>query len=346
LTAFEQIKNKPVIICGIPKSGTTLLLALLDNHPQLTVFPEELVFFANVYGQDDPAEKFLTKSGFEKLRFRQIGLDSDMRDYSDVNFEEIEKEIHAICRTSNNFKDLLTSAIGIWHAVQNSQFDGKIRWVEKTPHNEQFVSLYNKWFKADAIYFHLIRDPRDNFATYRRKHPGFTLEKFVLRHALSHKIGEWAKQHVPNYYFIRYENLVTNPEHELRKISTLLGIQYSESLLEPTRNGKLWRGNSMYKTSFVGISSQPVGRYKDQLHKEEIEYLEDILREFLDKLGYKCEHSGPQKFPTMFLRKLKIWLLFLKWHVFKQIFKYPKVFYKIFMPLIHPRKTYRKYYQK
>ena len=44
LNDFESIEYFPVILCGNPKSGTTLLLSLLDNHPQLTVSPEEFSY--------------------------------------------------------------------------------------------------------------------------------------------------------------------------------------------------------------------------------------------------------------------------------------------------------------
>lgn len=46
-TPFEQFKNNAVIISGYPKSGTTLLQSLLDYHPQLLVFPEEMKYFKN-----------------------------------------------------------------------------------------------------------------------------------------------------------------------------------------------------------------------------------------------------------------------------------------------------------
>ncbi len=39
------VRDRPLFICGHPKSGTSLLKALLDNHPQLVVYPEETVFF-------------------------------------------------------------------------------------------------------------------------------------------------------------------------------------------------------------------------------------------------------------------------------------------------------------
>jgi hypothetical protein len=42
---FEQ---RACFIAGQAKSGTTLLVALLDNHPDLLVFPEETAYFPTV----------------------------------------------------------------------------------------------------------------------------------------------------------------------------------------------------------------------------------------------------------------------------------------------------------
>ena len=39
------LENAATFICGHPKSGTSLLLTLLDSHPQLVVYPEESHFF-------------------------------------------------------------------------------------------------------------------------------------------------------------------------------------------------------------------------------------------------------------------------------------------------------------
>jgi hypothetical protein len=50
---FKKFSNKATFIAGYPKSGTTLLLSLLDNHPQLVVVPEETLFFDRVRYSDD-----------------------------------------------------------------------------------------------------------------------------------------------------------------------------------------------------------------------------------------------------------------------------------------------------
>lgn len=326
MTDFKDIQDKATIICGIPKAGTTLLLALLDGHPQLTVFPEEMGFFATVYGTSNPAERFLTESGFR--HFRQGGVHaspSDVRDYSNLNVKQLENAIDTLCQYTRHEKRLLTGSLGIWHQIQNRLSDNKVRWVEKTPHNERFVQLYNRWFKDDAVYLHIFRDPRDNFATYKRKHPNYTLTEFVGRWALSYKIGCWAQQHIAHYYFVKYEELVTAPQQALERICRILNIQFSEVLLQPTRNGKPWRGNSMYNQNFYGISSRSLGRYKQHLSQKEIDYLESALGSFMKELGYEIESMEEGQQSSPFRKDLD--REFLKWQIsFGILFGYPKIY--------------------
>ena len=85
--SFCRIKDNASLINGLPKSGTTLLLALLDNHPQLTVLPEEMQFFLKVYLQKDPL--LFLKRVFGKFG-RVISDHNGERDYSDIDSHEVE----------------------------------------------------------------------------------------------------------------------------------------------------------------------------------------------------------------------------------------------------------------
>src|SRR5438034_6505623 len=48
---FEE---RACFVAGQAKSGTTLLVALLDNHPELLVLPEETAYFATVLTKYGP----------------------------------------------------------------------------------------------------------------------------------------------------------------------------------------------------------------------------------------------------------------------------------------------------
>ena len=68
---------------GQAKSGTTLLIALLDGHPQLLVLPEETAYFPtalNKYGKHGRRAHLITdqRSAFRVFRGRRSG---EKRDY-------------------------------------------------------------------------------------------------------------------------------------------------------------------------------------------------------------------------------------------------------------------------
>ena len=81
---FEQ---RACFIAGQAKSGTTLLVALLDSHPELLVLPEETAYFATVLTKYAPRGRraqfdYLTKQslsnvlfgGLQRISAEQVGV--------------------------------------------------------------------------------------------------------------------------------------------------------------------------------------------------------------------------------------------------------------------------------
>ena len=48
-SSANSLLDFPVFLCGHRKSGTTMLLALLDSHPELLTYPADSAFFYRVY---------------------------------------------------------------------------------------------------------------------------------------------------------------------------------------------------------------------------------------------------------------------------------------------------------
>ena len=68
---FEQ---RACFIAGQAKSGTTLLVALLDSHPELLVLPEETAYFPTVLTKYAPRGRraqfdYLTKQSLSNVLF-------------------------------------------------------------------------------------------------------------------------------------------------------------------------------------------------------------------------------------------------------------------------------------
>ena len=297
------LENAATFICGHPKSGTSLLLTLLDSHPQLVVYPEESHFFRRFNKQtsnlrieekkklaqelilhiftwnlDDPPP---SQSGFPDRDYSSVDCDRVREVFSDLLFD-LKHEHHHI----------LSSAVMAYGEVSHQLGLNTLRWVEKTPYNEDFPEEIFSWW-TDAKCIHIVRDPRDNFSSYRKKQPDWSSISFAYSWRQSIQRG-WKNQQRygdRRYLLIRYEDLVEEPEHTIGVIIKFLGIEDDPILRRPTRNGKPWGGNSMFGERFEGVSRNPIGRYKSQLNQDTIANLEASLFPEMDRLGYGLEHQ-------------------------------------------------------
>src|SRR5437764_11979970 len=73
-TMTLPFEERACFAAGQAKTGTTLLIALLDGHPQLLVLPEETAYFPtalNKYGKYGRREQFdyLTKEALSRVLF-------------------------------------------------------------------------------------------------------------------------------------------------------------------------------------------------------------------------------------------------------------------------------------
>jgi hypothetical protein len=301
----NSMQDHPIFICGHPKSGTSLLVSLLDSHPQLLVYPNETFFFRGLVPEirnrdlDEKislAQRYLlhffegSTSSSADQRTAEPAQDHRFLDYArtcEAMGEEIE--LNGIRHDG----DLLGSAIHAYGKTQDSITGDTIYWIEKTPYNEHFANLIFQWW-PEAHCIHIMRDPRDNFATYKRKHPGLSAEDFSLGWNSSTMVG-FKNQELygkKNYLMLTYEQLTSDPETVLQKIVEFLGIRDDEILRVPTSNGIPWEGNSQYGDKFQGISKKPVGRWVRELSRNDVDIIETICAGPMGSLGYDFQHRS------------------------------------------------------
>ena len=74
MTSTLPFEQRACFIAGQAKSGTTLLVALLDSHPELLVLPEETAYFPTVLTKYAPRGRraqfdYLTKQSLSNVLF-------------------------------------------------------------------------------------------------------------------------------------------------------------------------------------------------------------------------------------------------------------------------------------
>lgn len=280
----------PIFLCGYPKSGTTLLLSLLDSHKELLVFPEELKFFQKILTirkRNDKINFMLSETGVRTPSLGKVNYPSGKRDYSAIDGEAYMGSLRKLLYGSKSSKDMFLSVYKNWKKYVSVETDAMKYFVEKTPGNELFIDLIKKWF-PNSIFIYIVRDPRDNYLTYRKLNQQ-PIRKFIYSWKLSTDIG--LKMAMENHILIRYEDLVHNPKDIMKKICGRLQIAFNDILLIPTRNGVIWDGNSMFGDNKGKIHTSATGRYKEHLNTDEIKLIEEYLYDSLIALNYKIDYA-------------------------------------------------------
>jgi hypothetical protein len=276
---------------------------MLDSHPELIVYPEESHFFRRFLpGYEAHPEKSIEEHSRENLLHifewnledppaHQNGFPD--RDYSAIDTRKVQSLFGELFRQHNGGSEQALPSAMFSYGIATGQVTDRTKyWVEKTPYNEHYAQeIFESWSNAKCL--HIVRDPRDNYASYKRKQTEWEPEHFAYSWWKSISMGQKnVKRFGPaRYLMIKYEDLVQDTETTIRDIVMFIGIEDDPILRRPTRAGGLWMGNSMFGDSFRKISATPTGRYLEHLDRAEIQTLESLLKPEMIALDYAITES-------------------------------------------------------
>jgi hypothetical protein len=315
--------TREIFIGGAPRSGTTLLLALLDSHPELLVFPKEVALFnRGVWKAGDRdvgrlARHLLAHTEIAELdpeRSPPMGPGQSLPTARLEGFPYEAFEKNFLCRTKQRptcgprhvFHSLFRAYAETWPR----SYECPRVFVEKTPANDYFADSIFKYF-PEAKLVQIVRDPRAVYASRQR-----ALQQSVGRHAKAFRLvnewnrsvrQRWLKQDMPEQFLsVRYEDLVAKPRETLAQVCNFIGIEARPLSLAPTKGGQPWRGNSSYGDAFSTISEVPLDRWKDELSADEVAWIEYHCQEGMRQCGYPLltDLSSPSRNLRQWLRPL------------------------------------------
>jgi hypothetical protein len=216
------------------------------------------------------------------------------RDYSELPYDRVRQAMRSLARQRCLHPgDVLSAAVLAYGQVSGLVTPLTRRWVEKSPYNEYYASqIFAWWPKARCI--HILRDPRDNYVSYRRKHPDWQPEFFAANWRRSTYAGleNQDRYGTGRYHLLRYEDLAQSSEATLSQLAGFLDIDWDPSLASPTRAGAQWAGNSMFADQFQGISAAPVARWRGELSSVDAAVIEVMASSPMERFQYKRGVSG------------------------------------------------------
>ena len=270
----------PIFIAGPDRSGTSLMFALLASHPNISMVRRTNMwrYFHERYGDLSESDNFK----------RCL---SDMTRYN--RMKHLKPDAERIRREFLAGKASYGSLFALFH-VHNAERMGKLRWGDKSLHTEHYADrVFREYPNAKII--HMTRDPRDRYASVRKRHGRDTPR-------LGASTGRWLfsmnrairnqKRYPAQYKIVCFEDITRDPEGTMRDVCAFIGEEFAPEMMtmsgaaEHTNVG----GNSSFEKIEPGkISKKPVGRYREVLSNLEILYIQMFTGKFMQKLGYKKE---------------------------------------------------------
>jgi hypothetical protein len=290
--AFHQ---RACFIAGSAKSGTTLLMSLLDGHPELLPLPEETAYFPTVrrkylHSPRATQARYLMETAETRLLFEKDAVDYGNRDYREFPRHALREHfLAAVLDPNRKNEDMLALLAESYAAVLKKNLDEIRWWLEKTPANRWCVDDIRTVYPASRILV-TMRDPRAVTAAIiqrakSRPRPGFSIYLAVKYWLQSARLA-WKAQNSPHVHVVRFEELLTEPEQTMRQVSAFLGVTYLPCLQTPTKAGVAWKGNTTGGTSFAGIDTTPIRRWEKQLTPSELAFIESLAGPWMERLGY------------------------------------------------------------
>ncbi len=284
IASVTKPSTAPVFVVGGPRSGTTLLSAMLAAHSAFDCGPE--THFLSRWSRlaQSERERILDPADWPERATAYVCSLSLGKQPIYPMFGLEREEVRAwMAVRPPSLATMLESL-----TAQRAARAGAPRWVEKTPrHLEVPELIVETWPQARIV--RIVRDPRDA-AVSLTKVP-FGTPSLLTNLSVLARMNEAAA----DFYresgvalTVRYEDLVATPERELRRICGFVDVDYEPGMLED-RSGatgvaaehEWWKGDATGP-----LDRSRSGRWAEEMPPEVQHYAAINLGPLLEEHGY------------------------------------------------------------
>jgi len=274
----------PLFIIGMPRSGTKLLRGLLNQHQLIGIPPSETEFLP-----------WLIKC------FPDFGDISDRALFHD--FYKVMLGIHYFQRMHEE-GCLIEEAVwydscleftpaGVFEALirHDSGIDSTVGiWGDKSPSYIGHVELLKGLF-PEARFVHIVRDVRD-YCLSMNSAWGKSMLRAAQRWFDYISIVQRVQRIYPDSILsLRYEDLLDDPECELRRVCLFLEIEYQESMSVLSKSVE----NLGDATNISTIKKDNKYKYMQKMKNSTRIHIESLSWPLLQEWGYTYGYDGPVK---------------------------------------------------
>lgn len=253
-----------IFILSLPRSGSTLLGAILGNHSQISCPPEPW---------------FL-------LRLREIIGNSSLPKIYDDHWASVGT------RCFIPQEAFIECARSFALSAYNEHLRGKRCniMVDKTPRYYHIIDFIELLFPK-AIKIWLMRDPLDVAASYKSAWAissdeivGRKIEPHSFDFILGlHVLSKFFEKDSPYKYRLRYEDMVADPCGTIARLCDFSGIQFEQDMVNYGNNDTVMESLSAtelgdkYLLAYKSAHIKSIGKWKETLSVDEIKDIIDVI---------------------------------------------------------------------
>ncbi len=215
----------PIFVVGVPRSGTTLLAAMLGAHPRIDCGPETRLL--SHLHDADRARILDARTWPEAAADFVLGLalkETPVHEAFGVSPEAVRAHLGGRAPCVAALLESLT--------VTRAALRGKPRWAEKTPRHVFDLPLIRREWPA-AIVIRVVRDPRDVALSLARVPFGTSSLVANLAHVANqmHR-SEALVARDPQTMTVRFEDLIANPVAVLHRVCAVADVPFDPAMIE------------------------------------------------------------------------------------------------------------------
>jgi hypothetical protein len=250
-----------IFVVGVSRSGTSLMRRILNTSPDVALCRENHYLGHLLPGEgvrqqlrrlgdlhDDAAIERAARFIYEGGLARGSRLREPSSQWAWLTAHVSQEEFADRLRNSDR------SERAVFDVMLDSYAEYRAKRVrgEKTPAHVRYIDELLEWY-PDARVVHMLRDPRGVYVSELRRrrevhsaHPYRELarigDRALAAFVLAETIVAWAdgarraqaaaRRYGSRYIVVRFEDLVRDPEHVIRRLCESLGIEFVPAMLD------------------------------------------------------------------------------------------------------------------
>jgi len=243
LSHKKEAENKIIFICGMPRSGTTLVEQIISSHNKV-YGAGELIYLYEIIKKNFLEDNKLNKQKIISLQNQQSNLVA--REYIDY------------LKLYNLSEKIIT---------------------DKAPQNFLWIGFIKIFFPNSKV-IHCFRNPKDNCLSLFKNsfaasmmNWSYNQEDIAKYYNLYSELMQFWKKKIPNFIFdLEYESLVKNKDVEIKKILEFCELEIDEKCFDHQKNSK-----TPIKTVSISQARQPIYSSSVNLNSKYDKFLEKMF---------------------------------------------------------------------